>query len=126
MTNPAVQVIDPVVLIRIRQEYRPGMSAEALYEATRGVWVMGRRREGAKYAMAVYDGIVREVYEIDAWHPAGTTEYRSRLRAEVLVPGRWEFTGTRASEDIRDRYVGRSVAATWARGAANPITYVNC
>ena len=102
------------------------MSAEALYEATRGVWKMGPRRDGAKFAMAVYAGIVREVYEIDGWHPAGTTEYRSRPRSEVLVPGRWEFTGHRAPEEVRERYVGRSVAATWVHGAANPITYVNC
>ena len=125
-SDHTVDVADPAVLIRIRQEYRPGMSAEELYEATRGVWVMGPRRERARYAMAVYDGIVQAVYEIDAWHRAGTTEYRHRPREEVVVPGRWEFTGRPAPETVWARYVGRSVAATWTRGAANPITYVNC
>jgi hypothetical protein len=121
-----VEITVPTVLIRIRQVYRANMSAEALYEWTRAAWVMGPRREGARYAMPVSDGIVREVYEIDGWHPAGTTEYRLRPLTEVVVPGRWEFTGHLAPDAIRHEYVGRSVAATWARGAANPITYVNC
>lgn len=54
------------MLIRIPQLYRPGMSREALYEATRGHWKVGPRRERAEFAMAVAGGIVREVYEIDA------------------------------------------------------------
>lgn len=98
-----VEVIDPVVLMRIRQEYRPGMSAQALYEATRGVWVMGRRRALAKYAVSVYDGVVQEIYAIEGWHPAGTTDYLVRLDHEVSVPGRWEFTGKPAAEFVRDR-----------------------
>ncbi len=121
-----VVINDAAILIRIQRAYRPDMSAEQLYEVTRGVWVVGPRRSGAKFALAVFDGIVREVYEIDQWHPAGTTDYNVRPLEDVQRPGRWEFTGTLAQETVRDRYVGRSVAANWKRGAANPITYVNC
>lgn len=47
------------------------------YEATRGIWVLGRRREKAIYAFAVFEGIIQEVYEISEWYPAGTLEYET-------------------------------------------------
>ena len=67
--------------------FRPGMSGQDLYEATRGVWKLGRRRKGARFAFAVESGIVREVYEIQAWHPAGSTAYASRKPEDTSFEG---------------------------------------
>jgi hypothetical protein len=36
------------------------------------------RAKNTKYAFAVYQGIVREVYAIAQWMPAGSTLYVSR------------------------------------------------
>ena len=124
--GPSVAISEPVLLIRISRLYRPGMSAEALYEATRGVWVLGVRRERARFAFAVFDEVVREVYEIEDWHPAGSTPYATRTSEDVSRRGRWEFTGRVAPANVRERYLGRSLAGTWEQGAANPVTYVNC
>ena len=55
------QIIDPVVLIRVPRLFRSGMSTLALYEATRGVWKIGPRRDLVKYALTVHEGIVQEV-----------------------------------------------------------------
>lgn len=60
---------DPVLLIRINRLYQPDMSADELYDCTRGVWVVGPRRDNAKYALAVYESEVLEVYEIDQCIP---------------------------------------------------------
>lgn len=122
----AVTIDEPALLIRINQLYRPNMSSQDLYEATRGVWRLGERREMAEYALAVFEGVVREVYEIEEWHEAGTTDYSSRPDHDVNVPGRWEFTGRVAAESVRDKYVGKSVAAYFSRGQQNPVVYVNC
>lgn len=119
-----MQIDDPVILIRINQMYKDGMSAQALYEATQGEWKVSARREGARYAFAVYDGIVREVYRIDRWVPAGTVRYRTRKVSGG--GGRWEFEGAVADERIRARYVGQSVKELFRPGNANPIMYVNC
>src|SRR5688572_26820142 len=121
-----VEVSDPVLLIRINQLYRQGMPAHELYEATRGVWKLGPRCEGAKYALAVFQGIVREAYEIDEWHKAGTTPYSSRDANELAIDGRREFTGRVASDAVRDRYVGKSVASYFKHGQQSPVLYVNC
>jgi hypothetical protein len=120
-----LQITDPVVLIRVPKAFRPGLSAEALYEATRGVWKIGPRRNAVRYALAVYQGIVQEVYEIRLWQPAWTTPYKVRVFDDTTLKGRHEFVGSVASEPIRSRYVGESVAHYFKRGAQNPITYVN-
>lgn len=101
------------------------MSSRDLYEATRGVWKLGRRREGAQVALAVQSGVILEVYEIHAWHPAGSTPYASRQYEDVNLPGRWEFTGAVAPTDVRDRYIGESVAQYLRPGARAPVLYVN-
>ena len=96
------------------------MTPLELYEATRGIWKVGLRRNSVEYAMAVYQGVVREVFRIVAWYPAGTLEYKTRDASDFAASGRWEFAGDIA-DDIRDEYVGFSVG----RSSQNPIRYVN-
>ena len=128
-----VEIIHPSILINISQMYRYGMTAMELYDATRKAWVVGPRREEAKYAMALYRGIVREVYEIAAWFPAGST--MTHLGTTSNVPGpekneelgesdRFEFVGRIAPESIRYRYLGRSAQSYFRQGSQNPIKYV--
>jgi hypothetical protein len=115
-----VKIRHKVLLITINKLYRSDMTPQELYEATRGIWVVGKRRDKAEYAMAVYQGIVREVYRIAQWFPAGTTKYQTRDSSGFKYSGRWEFSGVIA-KDIRDDYIGFSVGA----GGQNPIRYKN-
>lgn len=120
-----VEIVHPVMLIRVNRKYWHGMPERALYEITRGVWKVGPRRENVQYAFAVFEGIVREVYKVDTWHEAGTTPYATRELDDVQLPGRWEFTGSIAPPEIRERYFGCSVSDYLRVGAQNPIAYVN-
>ena len=115
-----VKVHHKAILITINQLFRSDMSPVELYEATRGIWKLGPRREKAEYAFAVYQGIVQEVYRIKAWHRAGTLTYRTRDTKGFKSSGRWEFEGTPA-HDIRARYIDKSVGP----GGQNPIRYEN-
>lgn len=116
----------PCLLIRINKLFAYGMSDHALYKATRGIWVIGPRRERADYAMAVYAGIVREVYEIESWHPAGFTPYKTRNQADLAKQSgrRWEFVGHRAPPNIRDKYHGCSVGHLFRPGQQSPVVGV--
>ena len=79
-----VAVDHPAILVRINQLYRHGMTAEELYEATRGVWKLGPRRSGAKFALADFESVVREVYEIQSWHrPAPPPTRPGRSTASI-------------------------------------------
>src|SRR5882762_8889360 len=56
-----VRIQEPSILIRITELYRPQMTASELYDATRASWKLGQKRQLARYAFAVFEGVVREV-----------------------------------------------------------------
>ncbi len=129
-------VTERSILIRINQLYRYGMDADSLYDATRGVWVIGGREDGgrrdcAEYAFSVFKGIIIEVYKINKWYLAGTqsTVYKTRLDKNMprtYEPPRWEFEGEIAESEIREKYLKKSVKRSLTNGSQNPIKYVNC
>jgi hypothetical protein len=123
-----VDIAEPAMLIRINRMYRPGLTAEALYEATRGEWrVASPRCDRAEYAISVAPGgVVCAVYQIAEWHPSASTPYETRDTATFSKSGRREFTGVAAPREIQHKYVGRSVVHYFDRGSRNPIRYVNC
>lgn len=126
--------IDPrhrVVLIRINQLFERGMSDADLYEATRKWWRIGPRRRqigtiGApQWAMAVYGGVVRSVYSIDAWEQPTEEDIASDPGRE----GRWGFRGRRDPE-MESLYLHRDVS-NYLRSASgfpsqSPVRYVIC
>lgn len=122
-----VKIKEPAILININRNYRPNMSVQAIYDATRSSWKVGPKREKAKYALSIHRGVVREVFSIAGWVPGGSTlrgsdeDGRSRKRE-----GRWEFVGQVAEDTVRKKYLGRSVAHYAKPDAQNPIMYVNC
>ncbi len=120
-----VEVKENAILIRINKLYRNNINAHELYEATRGTWKIGLRRYKAKYAMAIYQGIVREVYRIDRWVPAGYSEYITRNSEEVKKRGRWEFEG-KVEKKLSKHYVGKSVRKYFAKYVQSPFKFVGC
>jgi hypothetical protein len=101
------------------------MSDIELYDATRGIWRVGSRCEAAKYAFAIHDGVIREVYRITKWLPAGST-LTTRDPKEMEDPARREFVGVLADPRLRKQYINKAVERRqFPRGAQNPIRYVN-
>ena len=121
-------VIDePALLININRAFRYGMSPMELYDATRSAWKLGEKRKLVRYAMSVYRGIVREIYEVSGWIRGGMTIRNDDLMGRrPRSKGRWEFVGVVAPDKLRKKYVGRSVAGYFAKGSQNPVKYVNC
>jgi hypothetical protein len=104
---------EPVILIRINKAFRRDMKAEELYQVTRKDWKVGQRIFNIKIACAVYAGIIREVYSVKEWVPS----------TDCL--GRYMFNGEIAEDNIRSKYINKSVAHVWKQGSQNPIKYVD-
>jgi uncharacterized protein len=128
----SVNVDDPAILIRINQAFRYSMSQIELYDYTRGQWVLNpERAKNAKFGLAVYEGIVQEVYEILDWYKAGTTfsvrqnNENIERNANERIEGRYEFIGNIAAEHIRNKYRFKSVGHYFKKGNSNPIMYQN-
>lgn len=110
---------DPLIVLanhaglafNLNKTYRSSMSDVELLEATRGTWARVPRAPELKYAYATYNGIVKEVYEIRYWLPAGTQQYffRDRKLGDERLKKRYEFVGAIAPNEIRSRYKGKLI-----------------
>jgi hypothetical protein len=113
---PEIEIAEPAILVTVNRLFRRNMSDDEIYEITRGNWVVGERRNKAKYAFCVYNGTVRQVYEIHRWFPIKARSQDARTQ------NRWRFDGIIAQ--ALQHYVGGNVEKYV--GAQNPIRYVNC
>lgn len=125
-TADEVTVTDNVIAITINKLFYSNITEEALYEATRGVWRLGERRRKAKFAFAVFQGVIREVFEIHQWYPSGTLEYNTQDSSNFKEMSRWEFEGKIANDDTRNKYIKKSIKNYIKQGSQNPIKYINC
>lgn len=115
---PRIEIQEPSLLIIVNKLFHRGMDTETLYEITRGNWVLGSRRQKARYAFAVYNGVVRQVYQIHIWSSVTARSPMQRTQQ------RWRFDGVVAEE--LSHYVGGNVESYIVPGAQNPIRYINC
>ena len=118
-----VKIDEPSLLIRINELFYYGMTDVELYDATRSSWKLNEERaKQAEYAFAVYDGIVHEVYVILNWLQGGSSfsTYKNTLSEDRL-----EFVGNIAPENIRSKYLHKSVKDYFNKGSQNPIKYIN-
>lgn len=103
-----ITITEPTIIININRLYKRFMSPQQLYDSTRSSWKLGHKRNHAKYAVASYRGLVREVYKIESWNKSGD---------------RWEFTGQPAESAVRDKYINQSLDNYVKKGNQNPIRY---
>jgi hypothetical protein len=133
MSIAEVEIDDAVVVINIHQQFPFTQNAAELRECTRGLWRLDpKRAERAKYLFGVYQGVIKEVYEIDRCVPARkeTKEYwRKRLLSQgkdispSINDDRCEFDVHVAPENIRSKYVNKRMPV---RLNQNPVRYFNC
>jgi hypothetical protein len=124
MNDSVVKINEPVIAININKTFRYGISAGELYDCTRGIWRLRKdRAEKANFAFAVYQGLIREVYEINQWFQEGSTEYKNRKIPSSAAKNRFEFVGKIAQDNVRDKYVGKQMPDPHSQ---NPIRYYNC
>jgi hypothetical protein len=110
--------------ILINRDYKSTFGDLEIFEYTRGIWTKGMKTIAgdSKYAYATFKGVVKEVYEIHSWVPAGSQEYFTRVLDPKKVNERWEFVGRKAPEEVRKRYVGKLIEKPQSQG--NPFVKV--
>jgi hypothetical protein len=119
-----IEIVEPSILIKISLDYSDKLDPIKLYDRTRSAWVVGEKREKAKFAFAVSDHVILEVYQISAWLPDMSTFNTVESESKTPDSRRWEFVGRLAPEKMRQKYRYRSVANYFPKGAVNPIQYV--
>lgn len=121
---PAPEITEPTLLIKIPKLWYPSISAQELYESTTGWWAIknSNRRNNARYAFCVVNGVIREVYRINSWRQRqeGDRDWED----DIGKNPRWGFDGEIANEMAH--YRNHSIKHLYKKGDANEIRYFNC
>lgn len=133
ITHPSIEVelaniTHPIIAFKLNKTFSYDLSPMKLYDYTRHSWVVGERRNKARYAVAVYKDVIQEVYSIAQWFPQNTTLNNKQLSGEVsseINKKRWEFVGNIAPKEIRDKYLHKDISK-YIKSNQNPIAYINC
>ncbi len=104
------EIKDNIIMFKISNSYKYGMKPNEIYDITRSAWKVNiNEAEQYQYALAIYDNVVLEVYEIVQWFKGGRITFNSVFEGEWKNEERYEFVGRIASEEIRNRYKNKSV-----------------
>ncbi len=98
---------------RKKKDTNPNYNRLNIYEATRGWWVLDKKRaENTDFVLAEYKGVIRAIFKPDKW--IQDIENRGNKR--------WGFEGSEVLEkEILDIYINKEVPKI--KGMANPIRY---
>ncbi len=114
---------DDCVIININGQYNRAMGEEAIYNATKECWRMGKDKvKKIKYVLSEYRGFIVEVFEVDEWYTKERPYGPNSKKAGHTYYG-WGFNGKIAPAAIRDLYINKSIAHKKVQGRAYPITY---
>ena len=104
------EIKDNIIMFKISKSYKYGMTPNEIYDITRSAWRVNiEKAKRYKYALAIYDNVVLEVYEIIQWFKGGRITFNSVFEGEWKKENRYEFVGRIAGEEIRKRYKNKSV-----------------
>lgn len=104
------EIKDNLIMFKISNSYKYGMKPNEIYDITRSAWKVDIEEASKyQYALAIYDNVVLEVYEIVQWFQGGRITFNSVFEGEWKDEKRYEFVGRIANEEVRNRYKNKSV-----------------
>jgi len=116
------------VLININKTYQRGNGTNPIYQATKETWLISKRKlPQIKYVLSEFRGLIVEVFEVKNWYSKQrsknkTMDKEKNIKIQVDVTG-FGFDGIVAPDEIRNKYINKSVAHIKRRGAAQVIRY---
>ena len=109
-------ITEKIIAFNLRQSYHANMTERELYDCTRGCWRISlENAQQCAYAFSVYENIIKEVYKIEKWLSAEELQ-RETVPNEQDESGRYGFEGEIAENEIRDKYLGKSLENICKKG----------
>ncbi len=121
--EPLNEIDDNCILININKKYQRGKGESSIYSATKETWTIKKGKlPNLKYVLSEYRGLIVEVYEVRNWYEKerGFTPKAKRYGQTKIGFG---FNGEVAPDEIRKKYVNKSIAHIKKKGAASAIRY---
>lgn len=126
--QPLNEMNSDCVLININRTYQRGNGRNPIYQATKETWLISEwRLPQIKYVLSEFRGLIVEVFEVKNWYPKQRTKNKTidkekNIKIQVDVTG-FGFDGYVAPDEIRNKYINKSVAHIKQRGSAQVIRY---
>lgn len=103
-----VHIDDPVMIVKANHSWDEDTKS-VIYDKIRCDWsVSDSMEEELEYVLVAHRGIVREVYELDAWFVNDNNLNKKGNTYKKI------FEGRVAPDEIRDKYIHRDVSAYFA------------
>ncbi len=121
--EPLDKIDSNCILININKKYERGKGESSIYKATKETWTIKKEKlPNLKYILSEYRGLVVEVFEVTEWYEKerGFTPKAKRHGQTKIGYG---FNGEVAPDEIREKYINKSIAHTKKKGAASAIRY---
>lgn len=126
--QPLDQIGKDCVLININRTYKRGNGTNPIYQATKETWFKIGNMLERKYVLSEYRGLIVEVFEVDFWYEkqrpknktVGKDANGKKIQIQIDSIG-YGFEGKQAPNEIRNKYINKSIAHKKQRGQANPV-----
>lgn len=119
---------EKLVLININH-LKERSDVEAIYEQTRLAWrICKKRAEAADYVLAVVRGVVVGAFVAKEWRDATHANFPDHVSLDGEMPDRKGFIGTRAPDEIWEKFVGsrgKRISIDGMKHIQFPIRYWN-
>ena len=121
---PPLESIDKdCIIININQRYQRGLDEEAIYKATKQTWTIRKDRlNKIKYVLSEFRGLIIQIYEVTEWYEQ-ERDYLPTAKNYGKKRIGYGFNGIITNEEVRCKYINKSIAHKKKRGQAFPITY---
>jgi len=121
--HPLDKIGNDCVLININRKYERGKGGHSIYQATKETWTIRKSRlKQLKYVLSEYRGLIVEVFEVLEWYEKERGYLPTSKKYGQTKIG-YGFNGKRAADEIRNKYINKSIAHAKKRGAASAIRY---
>ena len=121
--SPLKHIDENCVIININGQYNRSMEKDAIYKATKECWRIARHKlNHIKYVLSEYRGLIIEVFEVQNWYSKERPYGMKSKKAGQTYIG-YGFNGIIAPNEIRQKYINKSIAHLKVQGRAYPITY---
>jgi hypothetical protein len=120
---PLDEIGSDCIIFNIRNNYKRGSGEQAIYQATKENWSMGKGKSNKiKYVLSEYKGLIVEVFEVEEWYEQERGYNPTAQKYGQMKIG-YGFNGHIAPSVIREKYVNKSIAHKKKRGNQNVIRY---
>lgn len=118
-----LEISNNCIIININKKYQRGNAEHAIYNATKEVWTISKARiKNLKYVLSEYRGLIVEIFEVDRWYEK-ERGFNPGSQKYGLIKVGYGFEGRIAPDEIRDKYINRSIQHVKKRGSATVVRY---